>query len=139
MPPKKNRNHRYKRNFNISIRLLQQFIRSYSCWNCHQVGHTRHQCPHPKSFSCSYCKTPGIRTVDCGCNQLVAIQPQPQENNHPLENLIIENNPPMENLIIEVDNDNYVPENIEQEVDTETDENIEYLELHAEDDSLDDL
>lgn len=148
MPPK--RIHRRKRaNFNIqTIQLLQQLLRSCSCWNCHQVGHTRHQCPYPKSISCSFCKTPGTRTIDCKCNhQLFQI---PINNNPSVDNPAVEVVVPSpqlqniqpedrENIIVVIENDNMPNETLERDTETESNEGTDYLELDAEDSSLDDL
>lgn len=147
MPPKRN-NRRKKYNSNNEIfQLLNRLIRLHSCWNCHQIGHTRHQCPLPKSISCSYCKKPGVRTIDCGCcNQ----QCLPTTHRHPspapmaeagfdLLVMVPDSNEPnqykeQDNLMVVIDNCNTENENPSDE-NTDT----EFLELDAEQDSLDDL
>lgn len=80
------------------------------CWNCFTEGHLRFQCPLPKSDSCSFCRRPNIKTVECGCNKK--------------DNDVI--NPPIEEF-----------ENIQIEVlYVEEEEDRDILEICAEDEPL---
>lgn len=130
--------------------LLQRMQRLYSCWNCHQFGHTRHQCQLPRTISCSFCRKPGILTVDCRCQN----KHQPHRFNRPYQrteylstsvsynsNVRVPdgNQPnsyvPRENLVVVVPND----ERNEEEMETNEVEEEEYLEIHPESDSLDEM
>lgn len=146
MPPKKINRRKRNNSNNQVLQLLFRLIRSYSCWNCHQIGHTRHQCPYPKSISCSYCKRPGVRTIDCGCcYENKQILPTSSHNvpaastapaGYDLVVMVPDSNIPNEykeqdNLMVFVDN--------EHDNDSNEGTDTEFLELDAEQDSLDDL
>ena len=78
-----------------TLQLLQSFMRSYSCWNCHQIGHTRHQCRFPKVDSCSFCKRTGIKTIECGCQNRAPLNLNVNEAVH-----LIQENDYNENVLV---------------------------------------
>lgn len=140
MRPNKSRRNNYKSNNNLAgnvLRILQMLIRSQSCWNCHQFGHTRHHCLEPRRIFCSFCKNPRVQTKDCSChhrkssgchgrtkNQVPKVNP----SNVQPEAFI-----PKENIIVHIPNQ----ENIQTPSESEMDEDV--LEIEAETDSLEDI
>lgn len=122
----------------IQNRNLNKIIRNICCWNCFQVGHKRFQCPYPKINICSFCRRPGVLSVNCECkgskkhfrayqSEKVMVDSIPNYNPN-VEIPILNGNEvagyeEVENLMVVVDNEN----------------EDEYLELHAESDSLEDL
>lgn len=135
-------------NRNRTAKLEKRFnslVRKNVCWNCFQVGHKRFQCPHPKQSSCSFCRRPSVLSVECGCElsreQLAArsleiVDEIPNYN----ENVMVPVNQP--NGVIEYQQDDNLMIVIENEAviegRSENDEE-DFLELHAETESLSDL
>lgn len=146
-PTNSRRNKKINQN-NIATRILQHLIRSHCCWNCFQLGHNRHQCPFPRSISCSYCRRPGVYSNQCKCTrrnsqvryaQYVEYVPSTSSN---YENTVHVPNTEKnniesqrENLVVFINNNS----NKNNEEHEEHSEQEEYLEIDAEDESLEDL
>lgn len=148
------RRRKQKNHDNIpALQILQLLIRRYCCWNCFQMGHNRHQCPFPRIISCSYCRKPGVLSQQCNCDfsklnsshyrncrnvettssmelvrheNLVSV-PNPENNDVPVL---------QENLLISISNNNDEPTT---EQDPTESEQEDLLEIHAEDEPLDEL
>lgn len=134
---------------NSAIQILQHLIRMYCCWNCFQLGHNRHQCPFPRSISCSYCRRPGVLSSQCRCTtpnsyvrriqrvQNVSSDIGNYESNVHVPNIEKNNiESQRENLVVFVNNNNSSGNIIEEDNSSETEE---YLEINAEDESLEDI
>lgn len=151
MAPRRNNRRNRNNSKNQIIELLKRLIRLHSCWNCHGIGHTRYHCPHPKTIFCSYCKNPGVRTIDCRCfKSLSNCRP-----NHPPvststaavvshDQLIMmppsnETNKYQENILITIENKDESESEREVDENTEDTDGTEFLELDAEPDSFDDI
>lgn len=108
------------------------------CWNCFNKGHLRFQCPEPKRISCSFCRKPNILSSDCAC-QTISLHPiEVHEIQAANYNLFVElpriqpdEARNVDNLVIVIEN----PPNpsSDEEVD------LDILEIHPEDDCLDDI
>lgn len=148
MAPNRLRRNKNRNQTNSAIHILQHLIRRYCCWNCYQLGHNRHQCPFPRSISCSYCRRPGVLSTQCNCTNHTSHVRRAQfvDNVSHFEGTyertvhvpnIEKNNieSQRENLIVFVDNQpSQNNENEESDVEPE-----EYLEINAEDESLEDI
>lgn len=148
-----NHNRKQKRRmFNIPKIAFNQQIRRNCCWNCFGIGHIRFQCPFPKVTCCSYCRRPGIQTRDCLCIESrlsynvpehKAYNQPPSNNPHPLrsteygcflQNVIVPVNDSENNNTEYVEKDNIVIVIPNQEV-----EDLDYIEIHPEEDCLDNI
>lgn len=158
MAPNNNRRNKKKwsnnQNRNL-FHLLQRIQRMYSCWNCHRFGHNRHQCLLPRTISCSFCRKPGVQTVDCRCqghinlaqrhnsyrtyqgakllNTAEAYNPNVLVPNTSQPHSYIQR----QNLVVSVPNDERIEGEMETSQDEEEEEDI--LEIHPESDCLDEI
>ena len=122
--------------------------RNNCCWNCFQAGHMRFQCPMRKTISCSFCRKRNILTANCPCNEYKGSIKQ----NSILELSILElksvqkTNYPVHVQVPKTQSDEYISrDNIivlinNENVDLNSDdEDGDILELHPEDDCLEDI
>lgn len=131
---------------------LNEIMRKLCCWNCFQTGHKRFQCPFPKVNLCSFCRRPFILSVECGCPQSKAHLDvsEHQIGNVPSININgslkdSTNDLSMsynENVVVPIHHGNSLAgyetlDNMVVVVDNNNDMDI--LEIHAEDESLDNL
>lgn len=141
-------NHQQRRNKRSFENKLNNMIRQFSCWNCLQLGHRRFQCPYVKMQCCSFCRKPSVLTVNCGCElsvlhvdlhsrrRKVKKPKQPQYENHVIVPQVNEQNGSVEykedaNIVVYIDND--------QEKQNEESVNDDILEIHADDESLENI
>lgn len=124
------------RNRRNNERKLNEIIRHLCCWNCFQIGHKRFQCPFPKVNSCSFCRKPQVMSTECGCpaSRAHLVVPEPQNIAHNYE----------QNVIVPINDGNEVAgyqemDNLMVVVDNDIHDDLDYIELHAESESLDDL
>lgn len=128
-------NRRNIRNRRKDERKLNEIIRHLCCWNCFQTGHKRFQCPFPKVDSCSFCRRPQVKSTSCGCPASRAhikhqnVVPELHNYNENVVVPIVEGNAvarykKMDNLVVIVENE-------------VVDDDQDYIELHAESESLD--
>lgn len=139
-PNKRNshRRNRNRRSNRIAQQIVQQIIRISCCWNCFQFGHTRHQCPHPREVRCSYCRLPGVQTMQCKCNAAISHrrsernQLQPPLIQNSLQNEIFDSTVMVPNIN---ENSYEEQENLVVLVDNQNEE--EFLQIDLEEDTLD--
>lgn len=130
-------NRRNIRNRRQDERKLNEIIRHLCCWNCFQTGHKRFQCPFPKVNRCSFCRRPQVMSINCGCSasrdHLVIPEHQNAVIHNYNQNVVIPIAEGNEVAYQEMDNLVVVGEN------EAVTEDLDYIELHAESESLDDL
>lgn len=147
-PPNQNRKQRKPKRLNrqprnaFSLELLQHLFRTFSCWNCSQIGHNRFQCPYPRTIACSFCRTPGVLSTECNCffaknhNFTPRINSLQNENNEEVqlnESFRGEREPtspqiaaPRQNIVIQFENDMEEAQSSTEDVlELETDEDLE--------------
>lgn len=146
------RSKRRHRLFNIQKFSFNQQIRRNCCWNCFGIGHLRFQCPYPKVTCCSYCRRPGVKSCDCLCMESRLGYNVPEHN---LENQNSTNNKNpfksteygcfLQNVIVPVNdiekNDTQYVEkdNIVVVIPNDDDEDLDYIDIHPEEDCLDNI
>lgn len=139
--------------------LINQLIRRFCCWNCFQIGHLRFQCPFPRAIRCSFCRRPYVLSTNCNCryqNHSNALQPRKRskrdhQRKFSLSNSKIKQNydqdviVPMhasngemhpvkvDNIVVFVNRDN------EETFNKDENEDMDILEIHAEDESLENI
>lgn len=129
--------------------------RNNCCWNCFETGHLRFQCSLPKIQICSFCRRKGVKTTECSCIEsrlhfAVSEHEEVDKKEQKIENIkITEYGPFQENVTVPVNIDGskvkYVPkENLVVFVANdhnmiEEEEDRDFIEIHPEDDCLDQL
>lgn len=135
-----------------------QPTRQNCCWNCYRSGHLRFQCPYQKLISCSFCRQPGVLTSECTCCESRSdscVSEHRRESGRSLYSITDPTNVRkteygsfQENVIVPISTehnrmkyktvDNIVVL-IQNNVEEKEEEDLDYIEIHAENESLEDI